>query len=137
MEQERRTLIMEFNGDERDRTAFLRAIRAQVTKFTTETMTLDALIHEIAKNIFDHAHGRGSLKIERVNGTFQFEIRDGGQESYDFETCATRSQLAGNGINFGVGLQMIRSIARDLSIDLKVDASRGFHYWGTYKPITR
>jgi hypothetical protein len=90
------TLKMYFDGTMTDRREFLRLIREAVAEFTGERMTLDALIVEIAKNIFDHAHGLGSLVIKRKGDSFEFEIKDEGQENHDFEKCSTNSTLVGN-----------------------------------------
>lgn len=129
-----RILKMRFDGTVTDRREFLNRIREGVTRLTGEAMTLDALINEIAKNIFDHAHGMGSMVIEPENGMFRFEIKDDGEDGYDFEYCTTHSMLVGNGVNFGVGLRTIRDLARSLNIDLCIDSSRGFSYSGTYVP---
>lgn len=103
-------------------------------ELTGEMMTLDALIHEIAKNIYDHAGGTGELTIEEIEpDVFSFSIRDCGTITYEFEKCIGRSTKAGNGVNCGVGLRIIRDHAAFLDIDLKIDTSKGFSYSGTYK----
>ncbi|MFA6602035.1 MAG: ATP-binding protein [Candidatus Paceibacterota bacterium] len=134
MNNETKTLEMRFDGTVTDRREFLERIRASVTGLTGEIMTLDALINEIAKNIFDHAHGMGSLVIELKNGAFEFEIKDNGEETHDFESCSNHSRLAGNGVNFGTGLRIIRDLAQSLGVDLQIDTSKGFSYSGTYVP---
>ena len=131
------TLEMRFDGTTTDRKEFLRRIRTAVIELTGERMTLDALINEIAKNIFDHAHGLGSLIIKNQNGAFEFEIKDDGESAYDFETCSTCSRLVGNGVNFGIGLKTICELARDLDIDLCINTSKGFSYSGVYVPQSR
>lgn len=134
MSSQFKTLEMRFDGTTADRKKFLKRIRAAVMKLTGEIMTLDALINEIAKNIFDHAHGLGYLVIKRREGSFEFEIKDEGQEGHDFEHCSTHSRLAGNGVNFGIGLRTIRDLAQSLGIDLQINSSKGFSYSGVYIP---
>ncbi|MCX6787423.1 MAG: ATP-binding protein [Candidatus Kaiserbacteria bacterium] len=101
--------------------------------FTGERMRLDVLINEIAKNIFDHANKIGSLSIVRKGNSFEFSMRDGGQNYYDFDECLNHSTSAMNGINFGVGLKTIRDFAEFLGIDLHIDTSKGFSYSGIYR----
>ena len=128
-------LVLKFDGKEPDRRSFLSQIRKSVMSFTGETMTLDALVNEIAKNIFDHAQGKGSLLIRLKNGQFEFVIKDDGQDSYEFEKYRGKSKLAGNGTNFGIGLDMILDLAKGLNIELKIDTTKGFTYSGVYKPL--
>jgi anti-sigma regulatory factor (Ser/Thr protein kinase) len=127
-------LEMTFDGSDADRQHFLDCIREAVMLYTGELMKLDALLNEIAKNIFDHAGGRGYLQIDSVEeDSFYFLIRDEGTESFDFETCSTQgSRLAGNGINYGTGLSCIKDIAEGLNIDLIIDTTKGFSYSGVY-----
>lgn len=132
-----KSLEMRFDGTVTDRREFLRQIRLAVMALTGERMTLDALVIEIAKNIFDHAHGLGSLVINLVDGSFEFHIKDDGQENHDFEHCSAHSKLAGNGVNFGTGLRIILEIAESLGIDLQIDSSKGFSYSGIYVPRKR
>jgi anti-sigma regulatory factor (Ser/Thr protein kinase) len=130
---EKTTLLwMKFQGDMPERNEFLRWVRHAVMELTSEVMTLDALIQEIAKNIFDHAEGKGSLRIVLKDGSCEFEIKDEGQEAHDLRACMGHSRLAGNGINRGVGLEMIADMALAFGIDLRVDASKGFCYSGIY-----
>lgn len=93
----------------------------------------NALIIEIAKNIFDHADATGSLLIERKGDSFEFLIKDGGKVSYNWDECVGHSRLAGNGVNFGAGLELILDMAETLKIDLHVDTTKGFSYSGVYK----
>lgn len=136
MENTDTVLKLQFDGTITDRSQFLHEIRDLVTKFTKEIMTLDAVINEIVKNIFDHADGRGSLVIRRLKGGFlEFHIQDEGKETHDFEYCRTHSRLAGKtGHNYGIGLDMITDLAGGLGIHLKVDTCRGFSYSGVYTP---
>jgi len=129
-----KTLEMRFDGTVTDRREFLKQIRSAVMGLTGEMMTLDALINEIAKNIFDHAHGLGSLVIKPVDGSFEFQIKDDGQKDHDFEHCSAHPRLAGSGVNFGVGLRTIRELAQSLGVDLQIDPSKGFSYSGIYIP---
>lgn len=128
-------LRMNFDGELRDRDTFLSQIRSAVMKVTGERMTLDALINEIAKNIFDHADGKGSLVIYREGDSFEFVIRDCGKESYNFNKCIKHSTLVGNETNFGIGLRMIQDYAEGLGIKLSIDTSEGFSYSGIYKKL--
>jgi hypothetical protein len=130
-------LRMNFDGGLRDRQVFLNQIRSAVMKVTGEKMTLDALINEIAKNIFDHADGKGSLVICREDDLFDFVIKDCGKKSYNFEKSKNHSTLVGNGINCGIGLGMIQDYAEDLGIKLNIDTSEGFSYSGVYKKPPR
>ena len=132
-----RKLEMRFDGTVLDRSQFLSSIRERVIELTGECMKLDALIHEIVKNIFDHAYGKGSLVIEECDAGFTFVVRDDGQETYDFDACKGFSRLVGNGINFGKGLEMIPQIAAELGIDLIIDTTHGFSYSGFYRPEKR
>lgn len=134
MENGSRKLIMIFDGQEKDRRSFLNKIRAEVINFTRESMTLDVLVIEIAKNIFDHADGLGMLAIEETHGSFVFKIHDNGEQEFDFNFCWNNSRLSGNGTNFGAGLRVIVSVAKDLGIDLGIDTRKGFSYSGTYTP---
>ena len=128
------SLMMVFDGSVVDRTEFFAHIRNAVMEFTGECMSLDALVCEIAKNIFDHAHGLGSLAIEFRNDSFEFKISDNGKTSYDFDTCSIQSRLVGTGVNFGAGLRTICDLANDLDIELHIDTSKGFSYSGIYIP---
>jgi hypothetical protein len=128
-------LTMSFDGSITDRKTFLKQIRYAVIEMTQERMTLDAIIVEMAKNIFDHAGGVGFIKIIRQNNRFFFEVRDGGEESHDFAYCSFHSRLVGNGVNHGTGLQMICDLARDLGVELTIDTSGGFSYIGVYSPV--
>ena len=128
-------MTLEFNKVATKRSVFLKKIRTAVIRFTDEKMKLDALIHEIAKNIYDHAQGKGTLIITQKDGSFEFEIKDNGQESYNFDLCKNNSASAGNGINYGIGLNMILNLAAALKIELKIDTSKGFYYSGVYTPL--
>lgn len=134
MVNEKETLSLTFDGSEVTRTKFLWRIRAAVRKFTGETMLLDALMIEIGKNIFDHAHGKGSLVIEKEGGSFKFEIKNAEPTPCFPEDGQRLSRLAGNGTNFGAGvsLGLIEDIARHLKIDLKV--GENYCYTGVYTP---
>jgi hypothetical protein len=125
---------LHFDGLEKDRGRFLLKVRRGVYEFTDGDTGFCILMMEIAKNIFDHAGGKGSLTLMRVGKMFEFEIKDEGTQSHDYEKCRGQSSLRGNGINFGVGLDAIPDMAKTLGIDLKIDCSRGFCYSGTYTP---
>jgi len=133
-------LVMYFRRKVGDRDAFLNNVRAHVIMMTEEMITeesdtFDTLIVEMAKNIFDHAHSQGHLIIRRNGSVLEFEIKDDGTEAHDFESCAIYSVSAGNGINYGAGLETIRDIAFVLRINLEIDTSRGFCYRGSYIPL--
>ena len=121
MVKEKRSNILrlEFSGGELNRQQFLDRIKIAVNIFTGEEMTLDSLVDEIVKKIFDHADGRGSLLITKSktkNGKeFGFVIKDEGE-----------------GAECVVGLGVIKDLAERLNIDLKVDTSKGYTYSGTY-----
>ena len=126
-------LKIEFTGRTSDRTAFLCQTRMTVMDFIGERMTLEALIHEMVKNIYDHADGRGILEIHREGELFRFQVKDHGVKAHDFEICFYNSSKSGNGINHGMGLGIIMHLAHDLGMELSVDTSQGFHYSGTYR----
>lgn len=130
---EPRVLNLEFNGEEKDRAGFLWQIREKVIELTGETMTLDALINEMAKNIFDHVEGKGFIVIVSKGNSFKFVVKDYGRNSYNFEECLRTSKLAGNGVNHGHGLRIITDLAKDLDINLYVNTSGGFLYAGIYQ----
>jgi hypothetical protein len=117
-----------------DRAEFLHVIRGSVVWMTGEVMTLDALINEIAKNIYDHVGGRGYLEIIPDGDSFRFLIKDHGEKAYDFESCQNVRVSKRNDVNFGIGLGMIKEIAESLGIELHIDTSRGFSYFGVYTP---
>lgn len=126
-------LKIEFTGCDCDRAVFLCNTRMAVMDFIGERMTLDAIIHEIVKNIYDHADGRGVLEIRREDDLFHFQVSDHGHSPHDFEVCFYNSRKAGNGVNHGIGLGVIMHLAHDLDMQLSVDTSRGFSYSGTYR----
>ncbi len=128
------TLEIRFDGAISDRQEFIKRIRCAVVPFTGESMSLDALLIEIAKNIFDHAHGLGSLVIVSKAGSFEFVIQDEGDAAFDYEHCSKNSTRAGNGVNYGIGLGIIKDIAETLGIELMIDTSKGFSYSGVYTP---
>ena len=132
MDKPEAVLHITFDDTIDDRDNFLQSIRNPVMGFTKEKMRLDALIKEIAKNIYDHANGRGSLAIAKKANVFEFYIKDEGTESFDIESCKKDRQPTKNGINFGIGLGLIKDLAEALDIDLIVDTSKGFCYKGTY-----
>lgn len=130
-------LTMRFDGTVQDRQKFLKRIRLVIIDLVGSVSALDILINEIAKNIFDHAHGLGSLVIEILDDSYEFEIMDDGVMPYDFEHCKKNSTAVGNGTNCGFGLGIITTIPRDGEIDLRIDTSRGFRYSGTFTPIKK
>jgi anti-sigma regulatory factor (Ser/Thr protein kinase) len=134
MERELGSLVMVFDGSAKNRELFLNTIRVAVSDYTGEMMTLDYLMRELAKNIFDHAEGKGKMVIMRRGGSFEFEIKDEGTEAFDYEYCMQHSRLSGNGKNYGIGLRLTREFAKHFSIDMHVDTSKGFRYWGVYTP---
>lgn len=130
-------LHIDFTGNGVDRRDFLVKARDQVMEFTGQKMLLDRLLNEIAKNIYDHADGRGSLTIiEWEPEIFEFEVHDFGEERYDLDHCKNHSRLAGNGKNHGAGIGIILQLAKVLKIDLRISTVRGFRYHGVYKKIS-
>ncbi|MEI8339201.1 MAG: hypothetical protein WCF94_00880 [bacterium] len=139
-----RESILAFTGKEKSREAFRAGAYDPVIEFVgtsdTQLNGLIMFVNEIVKNIWDHADGKGGLKmVELENGDISFEIWDDGQEAYDLKLIGKRrSRLVGNGINFGIGLEMIPDFAKCLSVsDFKMDASKGFRYSWVYKPTRR
>ncbi len=129
------TLRIIFAGNHVPRRVFISIIRNEVAELIGQTMRLDMLLIEIAKNIFDHANGKGILMLRKQpDGTFAFEIRDHGTESYDFNLCRARPARHANGLNYGLGLGLITDLADSLGIKLSVDTSAGFAYSGIYDP---
>ncbi len=134
MSTDEKSIAMEFCGIAVKRNIFLKETHIAISKLMGHEIMFIHLIHEIAKNIYDHAKGKGSLIITQKDNSFEFEIKDNGQESYDFNLCKNNSRLIGNEINFGIGLFLITEIAKSLKIDLKIDTSKGFRYSGIYTP---
>lgn len=132
MKKQEKTLHILFDGTVLDRDEFLQSSRVQVIDFIEEQMTLDALLNEIAKNIFDHAGGKGSIFIERTGSQYTFCIKDDGTEPVNLADCAKNWSSINPGTNFGIGLNLIKLFAEDLGIALKIDTSKGVSYSGTY-----
>jgi anti-sigma regulatory factor (Ser/Thr protein kinase) len=109
-------------------------VRKKVMDSTGEQMTLDLLIHEMVKNIYDHADGKGGLRIFQENGAYQFEVWDAGQEAHVFAERQEKSTKSGNGVNYGAGLSIIIDGARALNIQLTIQTEKGFSYSGVYTP---
>ncbi len=135
MDNQDHVLKMELSGN-LGRQAFLHQIRAKVM-YATGELGLGYLINEIAKNIYDHAEGKGYLEIIPEGDSFKFLIKDHGEKTFDFEFCKRNSTKAGNGINFGTGLECIGDYADSLGIELHIDTSKGFSYSGIYTPNRR
>lgn len=114
-------LVLDFDGSEQNRDVFLKQIRTKIMCFTAERMRLDALIHEIAKNVFDHAGGKGKLVITQENDFFHFTIYDYGPEA------RPRTE-----VNFGIGKSIIEDLAKAFDIELHVETTAGIRYSGTY-----
>lgn len=134
MDGQTNVLTMRFDGTVQNRREFLRRIRVIIIDLVGSTSVFDALINEIAKNIYDHAHGLGSLVIEILDGSFNFEVMDDGKISHNYEYCRNNSTLKGNLTNCGIGLGIIKDLAESEEIDLRIDTSRGFLYSGTFTP---
>ncbi|MBP6858096.1 MAG: ATP-binding protein [Candidatus Pacebacteria bacterium] len=125
-------LIIKFDNNIKDRDEFLQKVRMPVINFTKETMRLDALIHEILKNIYDHAEGKGSLYISKAGNEFEFYISDEGTELFDIKSCIQNWQPKNKDVNFGIGLNLINQLADSLNIKLIIETSKGFSYRGIY-----
>ena len=93
---------------------------------------------EIAKNIYDHAGGNGVATFLLSDHAIHFFIRDYGIETFNLDSIRkSGSSLAGNGVNYGVGIAggAIESIARGLKIGLRINTSRGFAFRGRYQKL--
>lgn len=130
-------LQLNFNGRSIPRDEFIRKMRLAVSQFVDEhpNNPLAMLVTEIAKNIYDHADGIGSLKLFwKRKGACQFEVSDHLATAFDFDQCMAHSVLAGtNDVNFGLGLGIIKTISSMQNFeDFTIDTSAGFKYQGTY-----
>jgi anti-sigma regulatory factor (Ser/Thr protein kinase) len=121
---------MERDNFKSDITQILRALLVRINSANGLAM----LMIEIIKNIYDHADGKGYIRLVRRENYLDFEIRDFSGKSYNLDklSVAGASKKAGNGINFGVGLRMIPQMAEDLNIQLQITTCDGFQYKGTY-----
>ncbi|MEI7480487.1 MAG: hypothetical protein WCJ59_02560 [bacterium] len=138
MTNQREPLMMIFTGTDVKRSVFLREIHYRVMEYVDHYgMGINSLLVEIAKNIYDHANGRGSLTITpQDDETYLFEIWDEGTGGYDFEEIirSEKSRLKGNGVNCGAGLTQIQDYADTFTTSFKIDTTKGFRYSGTYDP---
>jgi len=130
-------LLIEFEGCTKDRDEFLSQIHQPIDEFVTDGIHVNAMLmffREMVKNIYDHALGMGKMSLVREMSGIRFRIEDFGNKSYDFNILKVgRSSKAGNGINYGIGLGLIESMAESLQIvDFKIDCSKGFIYSGVY-----
>jgi len=133
-----KTKRLVFKGNEISRNAFLDNFIAENVNFFGVDINHSflLLLVEIAKNIYDHANGKGELVFLMDGDEVDFVIRDYGTKKYWlFWVKLFGSTKSGNGINFGKGLSggMIERCAKDLGIDLKIDTTSGFCYSGKYK----
>ncbi len=139
-------LHFQFTGNDMERDAFFRPFRDTFIPFLKRRFPranwqqMYSLMKEILKNIYDHADGKGEAYIlyDAMNRHLYFEIRDFGTKSYDLEALRKAGTSKKTEYNRGLGLAfMIFDLAKGLYIPLKVDASHGFTYIGTYRDIER
>jgi hypothetical protein len=134
----KKELTIDLDGTGRDRSDFLDLLTEPIDALASDDrfQANGALMffREIVKNIYDHAGGKGKATFVPLEDGFSFRIEDCGKESHDLVALKSRpSSKQGNGVNYGVGLDLIEGMARDLGIrEFKVDCSRGFVYSGVY-----
>lgn len=97
--------------------------------------TIEELLLEACKNIWDHADAQGSVTLTKLsNGAFTFIVTDGHDEPFVFDVCEGNSRLAGNGTNFGEGLGIIRRCMELNCAHATIDTTQGFRYEGIFFP---
>ena len=92
-------------------------------------------VREIAKNMWDHADGKGSFHFIRDELDVRFWICDQGREGFSLATIKKGgSSKAGNGTNFGAGVigGMIDDWSREAGLSYTLNPERGFEYTGTF-----
>ncbi len=135
-------MLIEFDGSIRNRNEFLDQITEPVDRITDGRIHANGMpmfFREIIKNIYDHTDGRGRVRLAKTDQGIDFKIEDYGNESHSMAELKSKpSSKAGNGINYGVGLELIEGMASSLEIiDFKIDCSKGFTYSGIYPYETR
>ncbi len=120
-------LLIEFNGRSKKQDKFLSDFVHTAAGFLDEEKRIHAnemvtFLQEMVKNIYDHAEGKGKVKLTRIGRGIHFKVEDFGDKRHDF----------------GQGLFLIQGMARDLKIiAFEINCSRGFTYTGIYPYKTR
>jgi hypothetical protein len=89
-------------------------------------LLLIVFFREMVKNIYDHANGRGSMKIKK-NEKKKIVSFDVLNESNNDSETEKKEWVKKSPNNFGIGLKMITGTAEDPLIHLE---KNGYHYWG-------
>ncbi len=95
------------------------------------------MFQAMIKNIFDHAEGKGFLKMEKdENGLISFEVWDTGTQSYDLDKLTDPKAWSKVTSLWRLkGLDAILLYSEYLRIrEFKIVTSSGFHYSGIYVP---
>ncbi len=132
-------LSIEFTGNGVPRSVFISRFSEEYFGFIPKEEPLSVpffyLLREMAKNIYDHAEGKGCVELGKNGRNVSFEVSDQGKEPYDFaalmEKIESGSLKRGDRVNFGIGLRSIHKDSKFLGIDLFIDTSSGFLYRGT------
>jgi hypothetical protein len=126
------SLKVELSAKNKTREIFLREVKFAAIAFSGGLTIFAALLREIAKNIYDHAQGNGYLILNKTGNAVEFKIGNRGAPPTGHKWEVKKSSLAGNGVNFGVGINLIPQLAEALGIELKIDIPGGYVYSGTY-----
>ena len=128
-------LLLTFDDAKTPRAQFLHDVVSAIMDFTDNDNGLAMLLLEMTKNVYDHAGGKGGLRLSwSPDGACEFSLWDEGTTSFNFDRCVGNSTKVGNGINRGVGLTIIPDAAAALDFKLDVDTRKGFHYAGRRGP---
>lgn len=131
-------VLIEFQGtQDTTRADFLRRLHEPLITLAGNRIMANTMImffKEIVKNIYDHAGGEGRVSLVETEQGIRFEVTDSGTASYDIDVLVSQgSSKAGNGINYGLGLELIQDMAVDLKIiEFEIKCSKGFAYSGIY-----
>ena len=94
---------------------------------------------EAWKNIFDHAGNLGYIKIIWKENIFSFVMLDYGVKQLPLSKLyiSENSTKAGNDVNFGVGMKMIREMGNSMFDNFLTTATFGIKYSGSknFKPL--
>lgn len=98
------------------------------------------LLHEITKNIYDHAFGMGKITITENDKYINFLVVDGNEIKVDLRIVQKRGYSTGKPENHnkGIGILMIKELAtpRHNIFDFKRDTSKGgITYSGKFKKV--
>lgn len=119
---------------------FSRAVKAALRQDVDRTFNHEQLmlmLLELAKNTFDHSSGIGILNMQLPAAGMPLSVnyQDTG-EPFDWAACSAPglSAKAGNGVNFGLGLAIVRQGCSCTGISLTVERLKScteFRFQGT------